>query len=742
MPELEELTGYVDNIKFRNEDNGYTVLDFVVSKETITCVGNFVTISEGENLSLKGTYTEHPTYGRQLRVTSYEAVVPKDTEALERYLGSGVIVGIGPTLAARIVDKFGDDTLSIIENEPERLAEIKGISLRIARSVSEQMIETRQARNAMIFMEKYGIHGVLAIRIYNRFGSELYDIFQNNPYTLAEEIDGIGFKRADEIAQKIGIRTDSEFRIRCALVYVLESATTSGHTYLPKDILVRNASNLLSIDAAYIEDQINNLCAERKIKIIEKETDDGVEYQAYTISYFMKETIIASMLDKLDIKFTKSVKNVEEKIKKIEEIHDIQLDELQSKAVKSAAENGLFILTGGPGTGKTTTIKTMLYLFDEMGLEICLAAPTGRAAKRMTETCNWEAKTIHRLLEVKMSGDDEDSPGMFERNADNPLEYDVIIIDEMSMVDINLMYALLSAITVGTRLIMVGDEHQLPSVGPGNVLNDMIASKKYTTVTLQKIFRQAQSSAIVVNAHKIQNQEKVDLDEKTEDFFFVSRNSVGTIMDAMLSLMTKNIPNHFSIKTEDIQVLTPTRMGPLGVDELNRKMQEALNPSADGKMEYTTENRCFRVGDKVMQIKNNYDLEWEITGKYNIVIDQGKGVFNGDVGTVVEIDSFMKTLTVAFEDNRSVTYPFKNLDEIELAYAVTVHKSQGSEYPAVIIPLLSGPKMLMNRNILYTAITRAKECVMILGDRQTFYSMADNITVAKRYSGLLDRILE
>lgn len=739
---MEEITGYVESIRYRNEDNGYTVLDFVVSKDTITCVGNFIAINEGENLCLKGEYIDHKLYGKQLKVISYEMVIPGDAEAIERYLGSGVISGIGPALAARIVDKFGDDTIEIIENQPERLAEVKGISLKKAIDISEQIADNKAARAAMIYMEKYGIHGALAIRIYNRFGAMLYEIFQNNPYKLADEIEGIGFVKADEIARKIGIRVDSEFRIRSGIEYVIMNGAMQGHTYIPKDQTISIAKSLLHVEDKEIEDQLQNMISERRIIAIDKGDTKSSSVQIYLRSFYKKENDIAIMLKEIDSGIKKSSSSILGLISQIEEEEKIELDELQKLAVEKAYNSGVFILTGGPGTGKTTTIKTMIRLFEKRGLSICLAAPTGRAAKRMCEACGWEAKTIHRLLEVKVSGDDDEGLGSFEKNNENPLEYDVIIIDESSMVDVNLMHALLSAIAPGTRLILVGDEHQLPSVGPGNILCDIIKSEKYTSVTLEKIFRQAQTSKIVVNAHRIQQGVQVNLEEKSDDFYFVKKSTADSVREAIVELISKNLPNHFGIQQQEIQVLSPTKQGLVGVKELNKYLQDKLNPKSEEKGFYESDVRSFRVGDKVMQIKNNYELEWSIVGKYNIVVDNGKGVFNGDVGFVVDVDNYMKTLTVEYDDNRKVEYPFTMLDEIELAYAVTVHKSQGSEYPVVIIPLLQGPKMLMNRNILYTALTRAKECVVFLGDKEVFYSMANDTTVTKRYSGLMDRIVE
>ena len=739
---MEELTGYVENIIFRNDDNGYTVLDFIADEEMITCTGLFPVVSEGENLLLKGDYTDHPVYGRQFKVVSYDVVAPADELSMERYLGSGAIRGIGPKLAARIVKKFGADTFKIIEEEPERLAEVKGISVVKAMEISDQIVGAKDIRNAMIFMDKYGIHGNTAIKIYNSFGSEIYNIIQSNPYRLADEVSGIGFKTADEIASQVGIKVDSEFRIKGGIMYILGQGAGMGHTYLPIDMLVKMSEDLLKVDADAVETQIMNLAMEKRL-IIKK--DESGDRQIYSRAFYRMEESIAGMLHELNVTYKADREDLEKVIRRIEKDEDFLLDDLQKEAVIAAMEKGLFILTGGPGTGKTTTITTMIHIFEEQGYSIFLGAPTGRAAKRMSEATGYEARTIHRILEVtgKISDDDDTASfARFDRNEDNPLECDVIIIDEMSMVDVSLMYALLKAISPGTRLILVGDVHQLPSVGPGNVLKDMLASEGFCSVTLEKIFRQAQESDIVVNAHKIHQGEHIVLDNKSKDFFFLKRADADAIISVILTLVKEKMPKYVDAGISDIQVLTPTRKGLIGVERLNGILQRYLNPEAPGKNEWKGDTRLFREGDKVMQIKNNYQLEWEVTGNYNITLEKGLGVFNGDVGIIKDINDWAKTVTVEFEEGRCVKYPFANLDELELAYAITIHKSQGSEYPAVVMPIMEGPSMLMNRNILYTAITRAKKCVTMVGDANVFYSMIDNVSQAKRYSGLKDRIIE
>ena len=739
---MEELTGYVENIIFRNTDNGYTVLDFVADEDLVTCTGIFPVIGEGENLLLKGDFVDHPTYGRQFKVASYEVEAPADELSMERYLGSGAIKGIGPKLATRVVKKFGADTFRIIEDEPERLAEVKGISITKAMEISDQIVGAKDIRNAIIFLDKYGLHGNKAIKIYNRFGNEIYNVIQNNPYKLADEISGIGFKTADEIASQVGIKVDSEFRIKGGVQYILSQGAGMGHTYLPIETLTRMSQDLLGVDADSIDAQIMNLAMDRKL-IIKKDSEGNS--QVYTRSFYRMEESIAGMLRDLDVTYKVDKEDLSNTISQIEIEEEIELDELQRNAVIAAAERGFFVLTGGPGTGKTTTITTMIRLFENEGYNIFLAAPTGRAAKRMSEATGYEARTIHRMLEVagNISDDDDNTSfARFERNEDNPLECDVIIIDEMSMVDVSLMYALLKAISPGTRLILVGDEHQLPSVGPGNVLKDILASQKFTSVTLEKIFRQAQESDIVMNAHKIHQGEHVVLDNKSKDFFFLKRNDADTIISVMLTLVRDKMPKYVDAGISEIQVLTPTRKGLIGVERLNGILQNFLNPPSPKKKEWSGDTRIFREGDKVMQIRNDYQLEWKITGNYNIAIEKGVGVFNGDVGIIKDINDWAKTITVEYEEGRKVVYPFASLDELELAYAITIHKSQGSEYPAVVMPIMEGPKMLMNRNILYTAITRAKKCVTMVGDADVFYSMVDNTSQAKRYSGLSARIEE
>ena len=732
---MEELTGYVEHIVFRNAENGYTVMNFAGEEDEMTCVGTFSVISEGMYLKLRGEYVDHPTYGVQMKVESFEEQAPEDIQSIERYLGSGAIKGIGAALAARIVRRFKEDTFRIIEEEPERLAEIKGISERKAMEISSQVEEKRELRQAMIFLQKYGISINLAVKIYHKYGSEIYSILQENPYRLADDIQGVGFKIADEIAARVGIRTDSDFRIRSGIQYALLQAAGEGHTYLPKEELTKRTARLLEIEPEYIEKHYMDLAMERKI--ILKETNGNVK--VFASSYYLMEANTAAMLAELDIRYDVPVREMEDRIRRIEDSSGMELDELQKQAVQEAVQNGLFVLTGGPGTGKTTTINTIIRYFELEGMDIYLAAPTGRAAKRMSETSGYEAKTIHRMLEL--NGGVEETAG-FERNESNPLGADVVIVDEMSMVDISLMHSLLKAIVPGTRLILVGDANQLPSVGPGSVLRDIIESGKYQVVRLNKIFRQASQSDIVVNAHKINEGKEVILDNKSRDFFFLKRYDADVIISVVIQLIKQKLPKYVDAKPFDIQVLTPMRKGLLGVERLNRILQQYLNPKDAKKAEHEVGDRIFREGDKVMQIKNNYQLEWEVRSKYGLAIDKGLGVFNGDMGIVRQINDFAQTVTVEFEEGKMVEYAYKGLDELELAYAITIHKSQGSEYPAVVIPLLHGPKMLMNRNLLYTAVTSARKCVTLMGDETVFEQMEHNVTEQVRYSGLIDRIWE
>jgi len=732
--DVEKVTGYVEHIVFRN---GYTVFHLENEDGEVTCVGNLNFITEGEMLELEGEYVNHSVYGNQLKVSAYRVKEPEDLVSIERYLGSGAIKGIGQTMASRIVKKFREDTFRIIEEEPERLAEIKGISERKAMEIASQMEEKKDMRKSMIYLQKYGISTKLAAKIYQRYGMKVHQILEENPYRLADDIEGVGFRTADEIAARIGIHTDSDYRIRSGLFYILQQAVAEGHIYLPEELLLRRAKVLLGIEIEDIEKYIMDLCMERKTVMKEK---DG-KVIVYPAHYYYMELNTAKMLNDLDIDCQMPEDMMEKRLRAVEEKEKIELDPLQHKAVIESIKHGLLILTGGPGTGKTTTINTMIQFFESEGLSILLAAPTGRAAKRMTEATGYEAQTIHRLLEVN-GNPEEESTGGFLRNRENPLEADVIIIDEMSMVDLNLMHALLSAVVQGTRLILVGDVDQLPSVGPGSVLKDIISSERFHVVTLTKIFRQAGESDIIMNAHKINAGEPVELNKKSRDFFFVKCDEADTIIGGIIALIQRKLPQYVQAHPNEIQVMTPTRKGLLGVERMNVILQKYLNPADEKKTEREINGRLFREGDKVMQIKNNYQLEWEICTRFGLTVDKGMGVFNGDMGVISEINEYKETVEVEYDEGRKVKYGFDMVDELELAYAITVHKSQGSEYPAVILPLLPGPKLLYNRNLLYTAVTRAKKCLTIIGSDTTFQEMIRNKSEQERYTSLAERIGE
>ena len=743
---METIKGYVEHIIYQNTDNGYTVLNLVSQGEEITCVGILKNLGQGETVSIQGEYMAHPVYGEQFKVHSFQVTAPEDKESMERYLGSGAIKGVGAALAARIVKKFGDETFRIIEEEPERLTEVKGISERIAREISAQMEEKKDIREAMVYLTRFGIGNSLAVKIYETYKSGLYGVMQENPYRLAEDIPGVGFKTADEIASRIGIHTDSDYRIRSGILYMLQQSVQEGHTWLPREILMERTGELLQVPVQAIEPLLSNLMMDRKVVIKRK----GEEEQVFAAYYYYAEQHCAKILSELNafILNKEDFLPCEEerlicKIEKLAEDEGIELDGLQRQAVLESIKNGVFLLSGGPGTGKTTTINTIIRFFASEGLDIFLAAPTGRAAKRMTEATGYEARTIHRMLELNGALSEENRSGVrFERNEENPLEADVIIIDEMSMVDLPLFRSLLRAVSPGTRLILVGDVNQLPSVGPGQILKDLIMSRRFPVVILQKIFRQAGESDIVVNAHRINHGEDIALNNKSRDFFFLERNDVNVIYKHMIQLIKDMLPKYVKAEVFEIQVLTPMRKGNLGVEALNKILQQYLNPPSPDKKEYMAGGMVYREGDKVMQIRNNYQLEWEVVSRYGIPVDKGMGVFNGDMGIILEIQEYTSSLVVEFDESRRVTYAFSQLDELEHAYAITIHKSQGSEYKAVVMPLLTGPGLLFNRNLLYTAVTRARNCVTILGSSETVRNMIRNEREHKRYTALLDRIEE
>ena len=650
-------------------------------------------------------------------------------------------------LANRIVDKFGEDTLRIVEEEPERLAEIRGITIRKAMDICEQVEEKKDMRDVMIFLQGYGISPTLSNKIYTMYGQKVYDIIKTNPYKLADDLSGIGFKTADEIARRAGVEVNASIRIKSGMCYALSDASLSGHTYLPKEKLVEKTINLLGLrdqylnaDGTYNMDLLDNcfteLVLEKKLILKNIEEKDAV----FLSTYYYTELNIARMLLELNISTPEDDYIMGVKLDTIEKLSGVELDDLQRKAVIETQNNGITIITGGPGTGKTTTINAIIQMFEADGLEVSLAAPTGRAAKRMNEATGHEAKTIHRLLEISGGASEEtgrdEIDAKFGRNEQNPLETDVIIVDEMSMVDTFLVHALLKAITIGTRVVFVGDINQLASVGPGNVLRDIIESEQFSVVRLTKVFRQAGESGIVTNAHKINKGEQVALDNSMGDFLYIERENAQMALNATIGLMMSKLPQYVEAKPMDIQVLTPMRGGILGVNSLNEQLQKYINPQDENKREREIAGIIFREGDKVMQIKNNYQLEWEQRSEGGRIYDSGTGIFNGDMGIITTINNTTNTMEVVFDDDRYVIYDSKQAEELELAYAITIHKSQGSEYPAVIMPLVSGVSMLMTRNLLYTGVTRAKKCVCIVGRKETFSAMIANEDQHRRYSGL------
>ena len=766
---MTEYKGYVEHIIYRNEENTYTVFEVQCEDGLLTCTGFPPAISEGESCLVAGDVVQHAVYGEQFKVQTYRAIPPENAQAMLRYLASGAVKGIGQALAARIVKKFGDDTLRIMDEEPERLAEIKGISERKAREIAAVVSEKRELRDAMLFLQQYGVTNRVALKIWKTYGEQMYAVLKENPYQLAEDIGGIGFATADEIASRAGISAQSEFRIRSGLLYALSMSLAEGSSYLPREVLMRKAAELLRVPEELIDIQLDNLIVEKRVKTRLKRAKAQAaawqtapdasrqdEQQIYSLTAWREEQQIARMLSELEGEPVRlGGRDPEEVLKELEAEEDLSLDPLQREAVLMAAEHAVLIVSGGPGTGKTTTINTIIRYLKKENLEVLLAAPTGRAAKRMTEATGYEAMTIHRLLGVHAVRKDEDGAGSgigdrdgdiaysyFEKNRDNPLETDAVIIDEMSMVDMHLFCSLLKAVMPGTRLILVGDVNQLPSVGPGRVLQDLIESGVFRTVMLTKIFRQAMESDIITNAHRILNGEPPKMGNDSRDFFFLERDNAPVIYKHTVELLRDKLPKYLHCDMGEIQVLTPMRKGALGVSRLNEVLQSVLNPPAEGKREVQRQDVTFREGDKVMQTRNNYQIEWEIRGNYGMKVDSGNGVFNGDCGVIRSIDTKAEIVEVCFDEEKIVEYPFSDLEDLEPAYAVTVHKSQGSEYPAVILPLLSGPAGLFNRNLLYTAVTRARDCVVILGSRQAVAAMTANVRENRRYTGLKERIHE
>lgn len=770
------IDGIVGGIIFQNAENGYCVFtlepdnfDDEKSKDVektdksnsdddeIVCVGYIPSLSEGESIHITGSFVIHPAYGRQLKIDLYEKTIPKTERGIEKYLASGVIKGIGKKIANKIVSKFGTQTLNIMENEPEKLSAIRGISPEKALAIGEIFHEQAQLRRAMLFLQDYGISPIYSLKIYKRFKDNTIKTVTTNPYILADEISGIGFKISDLIAEKVGIEKNSPFRVKSGIKYILNHASLSGNVYLPFGDVIKETSALLELPDELIENGLIELNLSKQIRI-EENTDDqktavnsdaffeknqsmAAETMVFLNSYHYAENYVAKKLVELSMIVSDDSSDYDKEIKELEKESGITLAENQKTAIKESMQNGVLVITGGPGTGKTTTINTIIKLLKKNGMEIELAAPTGRAAKRMSETTNMEAQTIHRLLGITYLSE-SGKRQTFDKDEENPIETDVIIIDESSMVDILLMYNLLKAIPHGTRLILVGDVDQLPSVGPGNVLKDTIASGVIKVVRLTEIFRQAQESAIVMNAHRINSGEYPVLNEKGKDFFFMKRYDVNTVCSTILELATTRLPAYMKCdKLKDIQLLTPMRKSQLGITNLNKLLQNALNPPNNLKEEKEFRNIIFREGDKVMQIKNNYNMVWRISDKNtNKQLEEGVGIFNGDEGIIQRINLESEYIDVLFDDIKTVRYDFTQLDELELSYAVTIHKSQGSEYKVVIIPVHSGPSMLMNRNLIYTAVTRAKELAVLVGIPETLYKMIDNNKEINRYTYLKSRI--
>ncbi|AXH53367.1 ATP-dependent RecD-like DNA helicase [Clostridium perfringens] len=734
---MEALNGIVESIVFKSSDTGYTVIKFRENNIIHTAVGVLPHVKEGQNLKITGSWVNHSQFGKQFKVEECEEILPTSKDGIEKYLSSGIIQGIGPVTAKKIVNKFGEDTLNILDNNIERLKEIEGIGKKKLETIIESYREQRELKNITIFLQTHGLSVNQCLKIYKKYGASSVDTVKNNPYILCDEISGIGFKTSDKIARSLGIEIDSPFRIQSGIRYVINEFCANGHTFMPKDELIKEASNVLTVSGDIIEENIKNAALDRKIKLEKVNDKEGV----FTIPNYYCELGITNRILTLAISNFQDISvDVDHLILQFEKKNNITFAESQKDAIISAFQNGIEIITGGPGTGKTTIIKCIIEIFETCGLKVLLGAPTGRAAKRMSESTGKEATTIHRMLDM---GVFEKEESVFVTNAEeHSLEADVVIIDEASMIDITLMNALLKSIKVGTRLIIVGDVDQLPSVGAGNVLNDFIESGFTKVVRLKEIFRQGKESMIVVNAHKINKGEMPKLNEKGTDFFFIRNDIQEGILNTIIDLINTRLPKFNSNwdKLKSIQVLVPMKKGVLGVTNLNERIQNVLNPKAPYKKEKEFRSMVFREGDKVMQIKNNYSLKWtRIAGKGE---HEGLGVFNGDMGFIESIDLEGKKLSIIFDDERRVTYDFMYLDELDLAYAITIHKSQGSEFPVVIIPAYMGAPLLMNRNLLYTGITRAKEMVVVVGIPKALKYMVDNTRSMERYSSLNWRIKE
>ncbi len=728
-----EIEGTIEDIIYKNESNGYTVCELRGEKDTVTAVGYMPFVNTGETLKVSGKWVTHPDYGEQLKVELYEKVLPKTVDAIAKYLASGIVKGVGPATAEKIVQKFGSSTLEVINTDPKRLSEIKGINLDKALRIGQALDEQRGLREVVMFLQEYGVNPSVCIKIHSAYADKAVSMIRENPYRLCEDIFGIGFKTADRIAMKLGIDPASRFRTRSGIKYILSQASSRGHTYLPECILKEYAQELLGTELSDLEDALISLIFD---KVVQTEKCGDSNHIYLSSLYKAEQGVCKRLLALSQLQFTAGLSNFDDKLERLQKEEGIQPAQMQSEAIREAMTSGVLVITGGPGTGKTTIIKSIIKLLMEDGHSITLAAPTGRAAKRMSETTGFEARTIHRLLEIGYSGDESEL--LFQRNEENPIEADVIIIDEMSMVDILIMNHLLKAIPAGSRLILVGDADQLPSVGAGSVLQDIICCNVIKTVRLTEIFRQAGESMITVNAHRINKGEVPILNELDKDFFFLPRTGLDSIVRTVVDLCSRRLPVTYSMDPmKDIQVLSATRKSPAGVANLNLELQRVLNPPDKRKAEKSSRGYVFREGDRVMQVKNNYTLKW--VRPEDRFID-GTGVFNGDMGVIRRIDDDASSLEILFDDDRLVEYDYSILDEIEPAFAVTIHKSQGSEFPVVIIPVFSGPQVLMTRNLLYTAVTRARKMVVMVGDEAFLHEMVDNKRETLRYSGLSDKL--
>lgn len=735
---METIVGLVEGIVFKSEDSGYTVLKVNVNNQTITATGAVPFAKEGQSVKLTGEWIIHKQFGKQFKIEEFEEILPTSKDGIERYLSAGVIYGIGPVTAKRIVEYFGEETLDILDNDIERLKEVEGIGDKKFKIIYDSYQEQKGLRDIILFFTEYGLSNNQCIKLYKKYGDRAKDLIKENPYRLCKDISGIGFKTADKIAMNMGVIPESPYRIKSGIDYVLGRFCANGNTYMPKERLIEEASETLVVKKDLIEENIYNLYLEKGI-IVEK--INGVE-AVFSLPFYYSEIGITKKIIELGIENFQTINtDVEHEVKMFERSQGITFAPSQKEAILNAFSEGIEIITGGPGTGKTTIIKCIIDIYEKNGLKVLLAAPTGRAAKRMSESTGREAKTIHRLLEMGVS-DEEGEKTTFLKGDGEPLEGDVIILDEASMIDVNLMNSLLKAIKLGTRLIIVGDVDQLPSVGAGNVLNDLINSEFIKVVRLREIFRQGAESLITVNAHRINNGEMPHLNKKGNDFYFIRSENSEDILNTIIDLVNRRLPkfNKDWDKLRDIQVLTPMRKGVLGVENMNEKIQEVLNPKENYKKEKKVRETTFREGDKVMQTKNNYSLKWtRVSGEGE---EEGVGVFNGDMGFIQTINEEEKTVVVIFDDERRVKYDYVYVDELELAYSITIHKSQGSEFKVVIIPAFMGSPLLMNKNLLYTGITRAKKLVVVVGMPKALNYMVKNTKSMERYSALEHKIKE